>query len=237
MVELAALSLGLSACGGLVDGSPNVSDAAQHPTADARVRVDVATHAPPQTDASTSRDADAADAPRQDVAIDSATPDVGPPLGVLPSTAMCLTGGNVLWVVGGPDNFWFTGTQLDSAGSEWEAEALSYYAAPYDGVIVGLRPAGQPPLGTHWTFSFNSWPTKTALAVGQTYDSSQFYGGGSVSYLAACSQVIGSFRVDAFSAGPADGGIGAVTEFTAAFSFGCDGTTGVLSGCVHYASE
>jgi hypothetical protein len=229
----------LSACGGLVDASPNkgVRDATARSAVDARVQLDVITDAASPNAAQTPDAADASDGPIVDAIADGSASDVDPTLGVLPSTAMCLTGGNVLWIEGGPGNFWFTGTQLDTDTSIWYAEAISDYSMPYDGVLIEVTPAGVSPPGTRWGLTFNSWASRTPLLPGFTYDGSQFLGDSTIGYLATCAAATGSFRVDTFTGTPLDGGLGGVTDFTAAFSFGCEGSAGALSGCVHYASN
>jgi hypothetical protein len=126
---------------------------------------------------------------------------------------------------------------IDTDTSIWYAEAISDYSMPYDGVLIEVTPAGVSPPGTRWGLTFNSWASRTPLLPGFTYDGSQFLGDSTIGYLATCAAATGSFRVDTFTGTPLDGGLGGVTDFTAAFSFGCEGSAGALSGCVHYASN
>ena len=88
--------------------------------------------------------------------------------GGLPSTAACLTGGNVLWVEGEPNSLWLAGAQTDAKGSAWTTQAESDYAM-YDGVYISVTLPGST-LGTPWWgFQFDTWPSEVAMDVGVDY--------------------------------------------------------------------
>jgi hypothetical protein len=173
------------------------------------------------------------------LAVDAAADSDGPTLGPddLPSTDVCLTGGHVLWVQGDPGCFWFAGTQNDGVGSYWSVEAEEYYAT-YDGALLEVKPPASADAGAaSWYFNFNTWNMKTPMTTGVVYDALAVTGGYFVGYAQTCTTAYGSFRVDEFRATGGDAAVGGVSTllgFTAAFSVTCDGTPGVLRGCIHF---
>ena len=206
---------------------------------DARALRDASVDAPPQ------------DAVTQDVGSEDAAvvADSGGAAtdAALPSTAPCLTGGNVLWLQANPASFWYAGTETLSDAAVWSSleEATAYYFV-WDGVYVQATAAAAGP-GETWTLQLNTWGLNAPLETGVVYDMAQG-GGDLIGYLRSCDPMtglIGQFRVDAFSAASLDGGTGSVgttgrlETFTAAFWAQCNNTTdpgppGVLQGCVHY---
>jgi hypothetical protein len=170
---------------------------------------------------------DSADVPGQ---------DSGPEAGALPSTAPCLTGGHVLKVEGDPGCFWFSGTQYDALGSSWAVEAEAYFAT-YDGASIQvLPPASAQSGGPGWFLNFNTWNAREPMQTGVVYDVGMVSNGGSFGYASTCVSASGSFRVDDFRATGGTGSpeIGMLLSFTAAFSIACDGSPGVLRGCIHF---
>ncbi|MGO8996409.1 MAG: hypothetical protein ACLQVI_24100 [Polyangiaceae bacterium] len=196
----------------------------------------------PTIDSGVPFDATAADAPEEAAADSGSASD-----GALPSTAACLTGGNVLWVDGDPDvwPWWFAGTQTVAAGSTWAVQAENYYAT-YDGAILEVYLPGASPGDPFWYFEFNTWGTGAAMEAGATYSNVSTpppgarvipSGDFSIGYAATCAILSGTFQVEEFTASPGtqEQGIDTLLTFTAAFSAVCEQTElGVLRGCIHY---
>jgi hypothetical protein len=187
------------------------------------------------------------DATVPDASDDAGTDSGSESDGALPSTAACLTGGNVLWVDGDPTvwPWWLVGVQTVSVGSTWNVQAENYYAT-YDGAILEVRLAGSSPGDPFWYFEFNTWGTGGPMEAGVTYSNSSNPPAGatpiqngdfSIGYAATCAILSGTFHVQEFTASPGteEQGIDNLLTFTATFSAVCEQTeVGVLRGCIHY---
>lgn len=244
------------ACGGRVDERGGC--AAESACADAGVPSDAtsdrsrADQSAQPVDAGAARDA-SVDAPPQDATTqdvgseDAAVADGGGAAteAALPSTAPCLTGGNVLWLQANPASFWSTGTEVFSDAAVWPPlEEVDAYYFVWDGVYVQAT-AADAGWGETWTLQLNTWALQAPLETGVVYPMVQ---GNLIGYLRTCDAttgLTGQFRVDEFEATSFDGGtgsmgtIGKLVTFTAAFWAQCNDTTdpgppGVLQGCVHY---
>jgi hypothetical protein len=203
--------------------------------------------AEPSADAATSfPDANATDA-----SIDSPSGDAAIYLddAGLPSSAACLTGGNVLWVDGDPDSWWFVGQETITSSGGWGSQADNYYAT-YDGVIVEAALTANP-TPDRWYFQLNTWGTGKPMVAGTTYSNAPNPPAGTaaipsddfvIGYGWTCGMVVGTFRIEEFTAAPGDSGANSnqLLSFTAVFSAVCDRVNpthlGVLRGCIHYAA-
>ncbi len=84
--------------------------------------------------------------------------------GGLPSTAPCLTGGNVMWLQATSPSFWYTGTETLGNDAMWAAEAYAYYFV-WDGTYLQAE-AADAAIGERWTLSFNTWNLDAGVRTG-----------------------------------------------------------------------
>jgi hypothetical protein len=251
-----ALVASAVACGGALAEPPEAGCVGSCPDANAAYASDGSLDASALRDASVEAglfDGTLQDVTVQDAGFEEAAEADGPPTEAsLPSTAPCLTGGNVLWLQADPASFWYAGAETLSDAAVWSSleEANAYYFV-WDGVYVQTMADDAGP-GEYWTLQLNTWGLHAPLETGVVYDMAQG-GGDLIGYMRSCGPTTGlrgQFRVDAFAAttldggsvdgdGGVPGGIGRLVTFTAAFWARCNNTAdpgplGVLQGCVHY---
>jgi hypothetical protein len=159
----------------------------------------------------------------------------------LPSTAACLTGGNVLWVDGEPGSWWLGGTQTDSVGTQWSG-GVGCCQSQIDDVTMWVDLPGGG--STSWSFGLQ---VQQPMMAGETYSNAPNPPAGAfpvpsygllISYPVVTHkcEAVGTFRIDAISADLTVGaGGGPLETLTAAFSVVCG--SGVLRGCMHYDSQ
>lgn len=194
----------------------------------------------PSTDSAAGGEAGAIDG-ATDAAIVEAGPDAAAQDATvgLPSTAPCLTGGNVLYVNGGSGSFWFAGTQTDSTGSTWAVSAQNY-TAKYDGALIEVHLPGSQSTDPWWYIGFDTSNFSQAVQLGTVYTNAAPYSatagaaGLTIGYAQTCgSSGVGTFRIDQLVA-QGDASEDTLIAFTAAFSATCAGNPVPLQGCVHY---
>ncbi len=186
--------------------SSDVAHAADVATVDAGADVEASlAHDAPSEEGSPSTDGEAG---ALDGAMEAAIVDAGPDRANqdatdgLPSTAPCLTGGNVLYVNGGSGSFWLTGAQTVSTGSTW-AVAAQNYSAKYDGALIEVHLPNSQSTDPWWYIAFDTSNFSQAVQLGTVYTNAAPYSatagaaGLTIGYAQTCGSLgVGSFRID-----------------------------------------
>ena len=169
-------------------------------------------------------------------------PEGGPTEGVLLSTAPCLTGGSVLWIDAAPRNDLYSGGMFRLAGSDvtWQVRLGADDAVSSDFVYIWAANSVPMPNGDYdspfWV-NLNTIGARIPFQVGVVYSGTDIDPDALISFRAPCEMASGSFRLDALSGVPETPTSATVIhDLTAAFSFTCQGASGPVAGCVHYAS-
>ena len=188
----------------------------------------------PLPSADAGRDVDDGGSEITDAQVDASPFDSGLSSADLPSTAACLTGGNVFAVDGDQGCYWLVGPQTDGPDSDFVGVSQAY-TADVDGVSLAITPVENENFrGATWHVSLNTFLARAPIQIGVVYGDAAWDRSLAFTYAAPCNAATGIFRIDELSADPKDGGQGALHALTAAFSVTCKGSTGALRGCVHF---